>query len=99
MALASEFYDVFNKLLQLRITTFPVQGFPGIDHGKEHIKFLYDLYLKCKPWMSETILYLDHGLEISAKMTEKFQSAKPLIKDKPLVPDVENSLRLCWTVI
>jgi len=92
-------YDVFNKLLQLRITTFPVQGFPGIDHGKEHINFLHDLYLKCKPWMSETILYLDHGLEISAKMTEKFQSAKPLIKDKPLALDVENSLRLTHQLI
>ncbi len=87
-------YDVFNKLLQLRITTFPVQGFPGIDHGREHLSFLYDLYLKCKPWIPETILYLDHGQQISTEMKQKFQTTKPMIKDHQLVKNIENSLKL-----
>ena len=92
-------HGVFNTLPHLRLTTFPVKGYPRIDNGREHIEFLRKIYLQCKPWISETLLYLDHGLDVANTMVEKYQTAKPLIEDVKLSQDVENSLQLTQLLI
>ena len=87
-------YSAFNSLPQLRHNVFPTGGYPSIDKGKEHIHWLYSIYLRCKPWIPETLDYLDHGLQISNRMSQIFQQVKPLIDDRKLARDVENSLKL-----
>ena len=41
------------------MATFPAAGYPEIDGGKEHLDFLQEILLQCKPWQDETISYLD----------------------------------------
>jgi len=92
-------YGIFNTLPHLRLTTFPVFGFPAIDNGKQHIDFLYDIYLKCKPWKTETIMYLDHGLSVADEMLAKYQDIKANINSKENMGELENSLMLMRNLI
>ncbi len=87
-------YGDFNSLIHIRVGTFPAQGYPSIDNGKEHIKFLRKLYYRCKPWIPETLYYLDHGLITTEEMATKYQAVKSLIPDDKLANDVENSLEM-----
>ena len=89
----------FRSLPHLRLTTFPVKGFPRLDNGKKHIDFLKIIYLRCQPWKTETLLYLDHGLDVAHLMVEKFQIAKELITDKQLAEKVGNSVDLTYWLI
>ena len=52
------------------------------------------VYLRCKPWLTETYDDLDHGLAIANQMQSKFTSVKPLIEDSALAGNVENSLAM-----
>jgi len=67
MYIAPAAHGQFASLTHLRLTTFPVKGLPNLDGGRKHMEFLYDIYLRCLPWIEETYLYLDHGLELAEK--------------------------------
>ena len=92
-------YGTFNSLPHIRVGTFPAQGCHTIDNGKEHVEFLSKIYLRCKPWITETLMYLDHGLQTAESMCQKYQQVKPLIADNKLAADVENSLQLTRLLI
>ena len=92
-------YGQFSSLLHLRNNNFLAKGFPLLDNGRGHIQFLHSIYLRCEPWMTETIMYLDHGLEIAKEMKEKYQLAKHLIKNKTLAAELDNSLQLTYLLI
>ena len=92
-------YSIFNTLPHIRLTTFPVFGFPAIDKGKQHIDFLYDLYLKCQPWKTETIIYLDHGLSVANEMLAKYQLFKAQINSEENRIELENSLLMMRNLI
>ena len=92
-------YGTFNSLIHMRVGTFPAHGYPSIDNGKEHLKFLRTLYYRCKPWIAETLLYLDHGLTTIEKMNNDFISAKTFIENKTLAKDVGNSLEMTRMLI
>jgi hypothetical protein len=92
-------FGTFNTLLHLRLTTFPAQGFPELDHGKQHMLFLRDLFYKCKPWINETVLYLDHGLAIADSMLMKYALVKGIIDDKRKAEECENQLTLMRNLI
>jgi len=94
-----DLYGRFNSLPHIRVGTFPAQGYTCIDNGKEHIEFLRKLYLRCKPWIPETLFYLDHGFETAKKMVDKYQSVKSLIEDENLSREVENSLEMTRLLI
>ncbi len=89
-----------NTLPQLRLTTFPVQGFPELDHSKAHIEWLREtFYQPCKVKMKEAKDYLDRGLSTAKKMCSLFQESKPLIEDGMLVRKVEQALDLTRLLI
>ena len=67
-------YGHFNSLPHIRVGTFPAQGYPAIDNGKQHLEFWREIYLRCKPWLFETYMELDHGLDIANNMNTKIQS-------------------------
>jgi len=92
-------YGQFNSFIHMRVGTFPAQGYPSIDGGKEHLDFLQKIYLRCKPWKIETIDDLDHGLQTAEKMVEKFQKTKSLIEDSKLAQKVENALNMTRLLI
>ena len=92
-------YGDFRSLPHLRLTTFPTKGLPRLDNGKKHIEFLQTLYLRCRPWITETLLYLDHGLQIAGSMVEKYETAKPLIENKELAENVGNAVNLTFGLI
>ncbi len=92
-------YGAFSSLPHIRTGRFVAEGYPSIDGGKEHLEFLRRIYLRCKPWIDETIMYLDNGLRAAKCMEEKFAAVKHLIKDRPLGEGVENSLRLTTLLI
>lgn len=89
----------FRSLPHLRLTTFAAKGLPRLDNGKKHVDFLYNLYLRCKPWLEETILYLDYGLDVAEKMAAKFDSAKPLIANSDLAKKAGDSVNLTFQLI
>ncbi|MBN1348821.1 hypothetical protein JXJ21_05380 [candidate division KSB1 bacterium] len=92
-------YGDFRSLPHLRLTNFSAKGFPRLDSGKQHIDFLRQIYLRCKPWLTETLMYLDHGLNVATEMTEKFQTLKHDIDDAQLAGSIENSLELTRMLI
>jgi len=92
-------YGDFRSLPHLRLTTFPVMGFHYLDHGKKHLEFLYKIYLRCLPWRTETLLYLDHGLDIAHSMVEKFKPVKTLINDSQAANKVKNSIDLTYWLV
>jgi hypothetical protein len=87
-------YGEFNSLPHIRVGTFPAQGYPAIDNGKRHLDFWRKIYLRCKPWLSETYQDLDHGLAVAGQMLEMYRPAKLLIKDTLLAGQVENELKM-----
>ncbi len=92
-------YGDFSSLPHLRLTTFPAKGFPWLDNGKKHIGFLYRLYLRCLPWQQETLMYLDHGLEIAGDMQKRFQNIKPLLQKNEKSIELEQSIDLTKMLI
>ena len=89
----------FSSLRHLRLTTFPAKGLPRLDSGKKHINFLYDIYLRCRPWQEETLMYLDLGLEKAVEMKEKARAAAQFINDDKLKQRLLNSVELTWQLI
>jgi len=92
-------YGKFNSFVHMRVGVFPVMGYAGIDAGKEHIDFLHEIYLRCKPWKAEMLMYLSHGLATAEQMAEKFKTAKPLLAEESLAEDMESSLRMTQLLI
>ena len=92
-------YGQYNSFIHMRVGTFPSMGYPRIDGGKEHLKFLNEIYLRCKPWINETEMYLDHGLESSIEMCDKFENVKPVIDDQNLAESIENKLLMTQRLI
>ncbi len=92
-------YGEFNSLPHIRVGMFIADGYPSIDNGKTHLEFLRKIYLRCKPWIPETLQYLDHGLETATTMISEYQSIKPLIEDQELAEQAHNALELTRLLI
>lgn len=92
-------YGQYNSFIHMRVGTFPSMRYPRIDGGKEHLKFLKEIYIRCKPWIKETEMYLDHGLETSMEMCDKFDKIKAEIKDQELAGSMENKLLMTQRLI
>ncbi|NLP09716.1 hypothetical protein GX408_04875, partial [bacterium] len=92
-------YGQFTSLPHIRVGSFVVQGFPAIDRGKEHIEFLRRLYVRCKPWIPETLSYLDHGLETAEIMCRKFELVAPTLADETRANQVAQALDMTRQLI
>jgi len=92
-------YGQFTSLPHIRVGSFVVQGFPAIDKGKEHIEFLRKLYVRCKPWIPETLSYLDHGLETAETMRRKFELIAPALADEARSNQVAQALDMTRLLI
>ena len=98
MYIAPAAHGQFASLTHLRLTTFPAKGLPNLDSGRKHMEFLYNIYLRCRPWIEETNIYLDHGLKlandarnIASKISSKIASSE---KKKELLTNSEMTYRL-----
>jgi hypothetical protein len=78
----------------MRVGTFPAEGYPSIDGGREHLEFLRTIYLRCKPWQHETLDDLTHGLEIAESMRRKFATVRQHIADDALAQDLDSRLQM-----
>ncbi len=92
-------YGAFSSLPHIRTGSFVAEGYPSIDKGRAHIEFLKSIYLRCKPWIRETIMYLDHGLLTARAMERAFSPARRTFRDHTLAARVGNSLRLMRLLI
>lgn len=92
-------YGQFNSFIHMRVGTFPVEGYPTIDGGREHLEFLRRIYLRCKPWERETFDDLNHGLAQANDMVLAFQAAKPLIQDPELARTLEERVNMTRLLI
>jgi len=92
-------YGRFNSFIHMRVNVFPAMGYPQIDDGREHMEFLNTIYLRCKPWLKETLDDLDHGLETAKQMLEKYHSVKARINNVALAQELENRLTMTrWLI-
>ncbi len=80
----------FSSLTHIRTGGFIVDGYPKIDNGRAHLEFLRGIYLRCKPWMAENMMYLDHGLDTAKMMEAKFDEIESRVENGE---EVERSLR------
>ncbi|MCL4693396.1 MAG: hypothetical protein KJ060_12915 [Candidatus Hydrogenedentes bacterium] len=92
-------YGQFNSFIHMRVGTFPAEGYPAIDGGKEHLEFLRKIYLRCKPWQHETLDDLQHGLDTANEMQSIFDEAKPTIDKPALADDLANRLAMTRNLI
>lgn len=92
-------YGRFNSFINMRVNVFPAYGYPQIDEGRQHMEFLEKVYLRCKPWLLETLDDLDHGLKVANDMMEKYNQTKSDIKDPSLAEDLENRVTMTkWLI-
>lgn len=92
-------YGQFNSLLHMRVGVFPADGYPAIDGGKEHLEFLRRIYLRCKPWQTETLRALEYGRGVACEMRDRFRRVRPRIPDPDTAADLENRLRMTENLI
>ncbi|NQU52089.1 MAG: hypothetical protein HQ522_06075 [Bacteroidetes bacterium] len=99
MYIAPAAHGQFASLTHLRLTTFPVKGLPNLDSGRKHIEFLYDIYLRCRPWIEETYLYLDHGLELANKARDIANGAASKITDTMKKDQLINNAEMTYRLV
>ena len=92
-------YGQFNSMIHMRVGTFPVEGYPSIDSGREHVEFLRRIYLRCKPWRDETLDDLDHGLAVAETMWAKFEAVRGAIADRALTEEIAKRLAMTRALI
>ena len=83
----------WSPIRHVRVDTFVRKGNPIWDHGKEHDRFLKDIYLECKPWLPQTVEELNHGVNIAQHMLRIFESCRYKIKDPQKAKELENLLK------
>lgn len=88
-------YGQFNSFLHMRVGTFPADGYPAIDGGKEHLAFLRRVYLRCVPWREPTLNALAQGLEAADEMAARYADARGKIADPALAEEL--GIRLAMT--
>lgn len=99
MYIAPAAHGQFASLTHLRLTTFPVKGLPNLDSGRKHLEFLYDIYLRCRPWIEETYLYLDHGLKLAEEARNIAQSIKGKIADPTKREQLVNNATMTYHLV
>jgi hypothetical protein len=85
-------YGQFNSFLHMRVGTFPVEGYPTIDGGKEHLQFLRKIYLRSNPWRAETLKDLEYGLSVAEDMRAKYGAVRDKIADPALAKEMAERL-------
>ncbi len=99
MYIAPAAHGQFASLTHLRLTTFPVKGLPNLDGGRKHIEFLYDIYLRCFPWIEETYLYLDHGLELANQAMDLTNRSVIKISDQKKKELIKNNAEMTYGLV
>lgn len=99
MYIAPAAHGQFASLTHLRLTTFPVKGLPNLDSGRKHIEFLYRIYLRCRPWIEETYLYLDHGLKLADEAKSLANKASPKISDPGKRELIKNNAEMTYRLV
>lgn len=85
-------YGQFNSFLHMRVGEFPVEGYPTIDNGKEHLAFMRRIYLRCNPWREETLRDIEYGLSVAQRMSDDFAAVRDKIDDRELVTNMAERL-------
>ena len=89
-----------NTLPQLRLTTFPVMGFPAIDKGRTHIEWLQStLYGPSKEKTGEALAFLGRGRAAAVEMDERFQRVAHRIEDRDLARTVGDGIVLARRLV
>ena len=99
MYIAPAAHGQFASLTHLRLTTFPVKGLPNLDGGRKHMEFLYDIYLRCLPWIDETYLYLDHGLDLAEKAKSITSGSATKIIDQKKKEIIMNNAEMTYGLV
>jgi len=89
----------FASLTHLRLTTFPTKGLPNLDSGRKHIEFLNDIYLRCRPWIEETYLYLDHGLKLAEEARSIANKSAKNISNLKKREQLVNNVEMTYTLV
>ena len=99
MYIAPAAHGQFASLTHLRLTTFPVKGLPNLDSGRKHMEFLYDIYLRCLPWVEETYLYLDHGLKLADTARMLTNKSVKKISDQKKIDIIKNNAEMTYGLV
>lgn len=92
-------YGQFNSHYHMRVGEFPVQGYPNIDGGREHLEWLRKIYLRCKPWEVETLNSIRNGHAVAEEMFAHYASVKPSIEDRVVAEKLQNRLDMTRRLI
>lgn len=92
-------YGQFNSFQHMRVGVFPVEGYPNIDGGREHLEWLRKIYLRCKPWEEETLEDIRHGHEVAESMYGRFQEIKGQFSSADVASTLGNQLDMTRRLI
>lgn len=92
-------YGQFNSFLHMRVGTFPADGYPVVDGGKEHLAFLRKIYLRCEPWRVETLRALEYGRATAEDMVRRYAAIRPRMRDAGVAAEIENRLHMTLNLI
>jgi hypothetical protein len=92
-------YGQFNSFPHMRVNTFPAEGYPALDNGKEHLENLHKIYLRCEPWEEATLRAQYYGLEQAELMLRHYDSARSAIEDDALSKEVGDRLHMTKNLI
>jgi hypothetical protein len=99
MYIAPAAHGQFASLTHLRLTTFPAKGLPNLDSGRKHMEFLYNIYLRCRPWIEETNIYLDHGLKLANEARSLANRAITKISDQNKKELIKNNAEMTYRLV
>ena len=99
MYIAPAAHGQFASLTHLRLTTFPAKGLPNLDSGRKHIEFLNNIYLRCRPWIDETYIYLDHGLKLADEAKEIAKRSIEKISDPKNGELIKNNADMTYRLV
>ena len=85
-------YGQYNSFYHMRVGVFPVEGYPGIDGGREHLEWLRKIYLRVRPWAEETLDDIRDGHAVAEQMYGRFQEIRGDLSDSAVANDLENRL-------
>jgi hypothetical protein len=72
----------WNPLPLVRVDNFRAAGRPAWDHGAAQERFLYSVYLECKPWLGETRAELERGARLADEAVADYLSFENKITNR-----------------
>jgi len=82
----------WNPSPHIYVDRFALKGIPPWDRGAGQDKFLFEVYLQCKPWIQDTLDEMDMGIAVWRDARDSFAGIADDLQDRETVAQVRSDL-------